>query len=151
MKDRWLKTNEFDKPEEFNAALFNLEFPFQYPLVTHPSTLLLFKGETNAVCIDFKFPKELQLEVNAKCGNFEVMISQHDLVAISQIMTNLTNNASAESSLEKSIVVDQSLQQSILEQSKQFRKNFAASLKEDSELRTSIEDMDFLEAKLTQH
>ena len=46
MKDKWLDPHEFN-PASYEAALLDQkEFPQSYPLLNHPSTILLLKGQT---------------------------------------------------------------------------------------------------------
>ena len=78
MKDTWVNPNEYDNSGVFNVELnsANLKkFPFEYPPATHPSALLLFKGEQHALSVDFEFPTETNLNVNLKGGNYEVIVS----------------------------------------------------------------------------
>jgi len=44
MKDKWLDSTEYLKRNTFNVHLQDLKFPYDYPLVNHPSTLVLIKG-----------------------------------------------------------------------------------------------------------
>ena len=46
MKDKWLDAAEYQKPGEFNSKLSydSALFPFTYPLLNHPSTILLIKA-----------------------------------------------------------------------------------------------------------
>ena len=44
MKDKWLDTNEYLKPNTFNVHLQELKFPYDYPVVNHPSTIALLKS-----------------------------------------------------------------------------------------------------------
>jgi|LauGreDrversion4_2_1035121.scaffolds.fasta_scaffold09092_2 hypothetical protein len=44
MKDKVLHNFEYLKPNEFNPRVQNLEFPYEYPTVNHPSTIVLIKG-----------------------------------------------------------------------------------------------------------
>ena len=44
MKDKWLDTHEYVPSNTFNAHLSKLRFPYDYPLISHPSTLMLLKG-----------------------------------------------------------------------------------------------------------
>lgn len=55
MKDIHLSNHEYLKPGTFDAQLAQLRFPYDYPLLNHPSTIALLKGDRAAVTVKFNF------------------------------------------------------------------------------------------------
>lgn len=88
MKDKWLDTHEY-APESYTAAkLDKLEFPHTYPLLNHPSTLLLIKGlsRQESLWIELTPEKANQLAFKALIGNIELLVSLKQL----EILTRFT-------------------------------------------------------------
>lgn len=44
MKDKWLDTHEYPTEAYLAQKLDKLDFPHTYPVLNHPSTIMLLKG-----------------------------------------------------------------------------------------------------------
>ena len=44
MKEKWIDPLEFHKAGQFSTQFNALSFPFDYPCLNHPSTILLLKA-----------------------------------------------------------------------------------------------------------
>ena len=44
MKEKWLDPLEYQKPGQFNTHFNAFSFPFDYPSLNHPSTILVIKA-----------------------------------------------------------------------------------------------------------
>ena len=74
MKDIWLDTHEFDSDSITAAKLDKLEFPYTYPLVNHPSTIFLMKGQKEFLNAEFTLNNKC-LSFNVTMGNIEAIIT----------------------------------------------------------------------------
>ena len=48
MREKWLDPFEYFKPTQFSTNLNAFSFPFDYPTLNHPSTILLIKAPLGA-------------------------------------------------------------------------------------------------------
>jgi len=83
MKDKWLDTNEYLKPNTFNVHLQELKFPYDYPVFNHPSTIALLKSpQSESLKIDFLFNTEKSLDFAVTVANFEIKTNITQLIQL---------------------------------------------------------------------
>lgn len=77
MNDWMLSVDEYLEPGQFNTKLCSLNFPYEYPVVNHPSTLVLIKGPfvTPSIKIDFNFENTNKLAVKANIEYIESKVN----------------------------------------------------------------------------